>query len=143
MAVDITVFIVDDDQDDRDMFCEVVKEINERINCKVFSNGQEALQVLQKHEVLPNFIFLDLNMPRMNGKQFLTNIKNMPCLCSIPVIIYSTSKLDEDKEETKKLGAEYFLTKPTSMQQLKKELESVFAKKISLAGFNGSKYMNS
>lgn len=125
----LTVFIIDDDQDDREMFVEVVAEINNSIICITASNGQEALQLLQDQGENPDLIFLDLNMPRMNGKQFLSKLKNMHTYSSIPVIIYSTSKNEADREETKQLGADLFITKPSSLQELKKELEIVFAQK--------------
>ena len=129
MAKKLTVFVVDDDEDDKEMFCEVVAEINNSFNCITASTGQEALNMLQNQHFVPDFIFLDLNMPRMNGKQLLVHFKKHKDLASIPVIIYSTSKLASDKEETKQLGADYFLTKPNSVEELKKELEFVFAKK--------------
>jgi len=129
MVKPLTLLIVDDDEDDKEMFCEVVSEISNSHTCLTTANGQEALHLLQTSETLPNFIFLDLNMPRMSGKQCLTQLKHSERLSKIPVIIYTTSKLDADKEETMQLGADYFLTKPTSMQQLKEELKSVFDKK--------------
>ena len=132
----LTVFIIDDDADDKEMFFEVVAEINKSIRCISASNGDEALQMLQNDNLHPDFIFVDLNMPRMSGKQLLGQLKNMERFIAVPVIIYSTSKLDSDKEETRQLGAEYFLTKPSSIQQLKKELEFVFAKRYKDPLFN-------
>lgn len=129
MKKNLTVFIIDDDEDDKEMFCEVVTDISNVNRCLSASNGQEALQSLQNSHALPDFIFLDLNMPRMNGKQCLVQLKKIERLAPIPVIIYSTSKVEADKEETKELGADYFLTKPSSTKVLKKELEFVFSKK--------------
>lgn len=118
----MTVFIIDDDDDDKEIFCEAMADISGSSVCLAASNGQEALHKLQHIAALPDFIFLDLNMPRMNGKQCLVHLKKDQRLASIPVVIYSTSKLQADREETKELGAVYFLTKPSSAQQLKKEL---------------------
>ncbi|WP_033410832.1 response regulator [Segetibacter koreensis] len=129
MLIPLAVFIVDDDKDDTDMFCEVISEINNSVKCTAASNGKEALQLLENERVLPDFLFLDLNMPGMNGKQLLKQLKQNQKLTSIPVIIYSTSNLEADKEITRQLGASYFLTKPDSMKQLKKDLEFVFDKK--------------
>src|SRR5215210_1626324 len=122
------VFIIDDDEDDREMFCEAVSDISDSIKCVSALNGQEALHALQNGNQLPDFIFLDLNLPRMSGTQCLAELKKIERLSLIPVIIYSTSKSVEDREKTKELGSVYFLTKPSSMVQLKKELEFVFAK---------------
>ena len=129
MSKPLVVFIVDDDVDDTEMFCEVISNMNNSIKCTAASNSREALQLLENEHVLPDFLFLDLNMPGMNGKQLLEQLKQNKKLASIPVIIYSTSKLEADKEETRRLGACYFLSKPNSMQQLKKDLEFVFNKK--------------
>lgn len=130
MATTITVLIVDDDNDDREMFKEAASEINFDINCIEAVNGDDALQLLKKEEAFPDYIFLDLNMPRMNGRQFLEQFKKNEKFSSIPVIIYTTAKLMEDREETKELGAVHFISKPSSINALKKELEFVFSKEI-------------
>ena len=129
MANPLKVFIIDDDEDDRELFCEVVSDISDSIKCVPAINGQEALHALQNSNLLPDFIFLDLNLPRMSGTQCLAELKKMERVSSIPVIIYSTSKSEEDREKTKELGSIYFLTKPSSMVELRKELEFVFEKK--------------
>jgi CheY-like chemotaxis protein len=129
MSKAIHVFIVDDDDDGKEMFCEVVDNLYICSACISASNGQEALQLLQNAQPLPDFIFLDLNMPRMNGKQLLMLLKKDETLAEIPVIIYSTSKLESDRVETRELGSVHFLTKPSSTKQLKKDLEFVFDKK--------------
>ena len=129
MANPSKVFIIDDDEDDRELFCEVVSDISDSIKCVSAINGQEALHALQSSNPLPDFIFLDLNLPRMSGTQCLAELKKMERVSSIPVIIYSTSKSEDDREKTKELGSVYFLTKPSSMVELRKELEFVFEKK--------------
>src|SRR4051794_30357681 len=129
MKEPLTVFLVDDDEDDKEMFAEVMAEICGFNTCITASNGFEALKLLQSTKTLPDFIFLDLNMPRVNGKQCLVQLKKDERLAPIPVIIYSTSGLESDKEETAQLGADYFFKKPSSIQQLKKELELVLDKK--------------
>lgn len=130
MSKALNLFIIDDDDDDKEMFCEAVSDINKSFRCLSASNGQEALQILENAGIAPDFIFLDLNMPRMNGKQLLIRLKENERFSSIPVSIYSTSKLQADKEETRQLGADHFITKPSSLMQLKKDLEFVFAKKF-------------
>ena len=67
-----TFFIVDDDVDDQELFMEAVNEVDKTITCISASNCEEALDSLKSGKVvLPDIIFLDLNMPRLNGKQFL------------------------------------------------------------------------
>jgi DNA-binding response OmpR family regulator len=119
MTYEKVVFIADDDPDDRELFAEAVAEINDQIVCVTASNGQDALKLLQKNEqLLPDFIFLDLNMPRISGKQCLTELKKIDRLKLVPVIIYTTAKIDDDMKEMKKLGAAYFLIKPNKFDEL-------------------------
>ena len=107
------VLIIDDDDDDRSLFSDALEMVSSSVKCLSAGDGQEGLQLLKKEDaVLPDLIFLDLNMPRLNGKQCLAEIKKIPRLAHIPVIMYSTTKRIEDVEETRKLGAAYFLTKP-------------------------------
>jgi DNA-binding response OmpR family regulator len=68
-------------------------------------------------------------MPRLNGRQCLEKIRRLQALSHIPVIIYTTSKLTQDKVVTKSLGADYFITKPSDLNKLRKELEFVFQDK--------------
>jgi CheY-like chemotaxis protein len=125
---------VDDDPDDRELFCEAVHDIDEAIQCNTVSNGEAALKLLNKENgsPLPDYIFLDLNMPRLNGKQCLSLIKSSPSLQHIPIIIYTTSKLKEDIAETGRLGASYFLTKPSKLKDLKKAISLVLEGKWKL-----------
>ena len=125
----LRVYLIDDDDDDRMLFCEVVNDVLEAVECVTFSNAQEALQSLQSSATRPDYIFLDLNMPRLNGRQCLEKIRRLKALSHIPVIIYTTSKLTQDKVVTKSLGADYFITKPSDLNKLRKELEFVFQDK--------------
>jgi len=124
-----SLFLVDDDRDDQDVFIDVLKEINASITCTTAFDGEEALAILKNSlPQVPDCIFLDLNMPRMNSRQFFKTIKSIAILKSIPVIIYTTSSSLKDKEEMMKLGATYFLTKHNSLAGLKKELEQVLCR---------------
>jgi CheY-like chemotaxis protein len=122
------VFIVDDDLDDREFFCEALHEIDENITCVCAGNGNEAIELLNQPQiVLPDYIFLDLNMPRLSGKQCLTLIKKMERFRHVPVIIFSTTRQYQEAEEAKKLGAALFLTKPSSYTELKKNLSLILS----------------
>ena len=85
----------------------------------------EAMDKLNQ-DFKPDFIFLDLNMPRMNGRQCLTELKKQPGLCNIPVVIYTTSSENRDREETLALGAAAFITKPSGIEELIQSLQNVF-----------------
>jgi CheY-like chemotaxis protein len=123
-----TLFIVDDDTDDQEIFAAAVNEVDESINCIAVDNCEEAIQMLKDNpDELPDFIFLDLNMPRINGRQCLVELRKLAHLKRVPVIIYSTSSLKKDIEETAQLGADMFLTKPTKFDDLCEALNNVIS----------------
>ncbi len=124
-----TYFIVDDDPDDQELFVEALQGLDESCKCITAFNGQEALKKLNEIPASPDFIFLDLNMPRMNGKQFLAEIKKIKNLRDIPVIIYSTSTDKKDILDTIELGAVYFLEKPNRFTDLTKALSNIISRK--------------
>ena len=109
------IFLVDDDEDDKQLFIESVKEIDESIICVTANDGQEALKLLRDvNNPLPDYIFLDLRMPRISGRQCLEEINNDKRLQPIPVFIYTTSQDTKDSIELKKMGAVHFITKPVN-----------------------------
>ena len=120
MKKSFTVLIVDDDEDDRSVFCDIMDEIFPQASCLTARNGPECFHLLENEEIKrPDLIFLDINMPRMNGKQCLAGLKNIPSASEIPVVVYTTSRLASDEEETRQLGAVGFLSKPSKSNDLK------------------------
>jgi len=114
-----TLLLIDDDADDQEIFSIALQNINSLIRFVISDNCKDALEKLSKDKMFkPDFIFLDLNMPGMSGSQCLTEIKKQNRFKHVPVIIYTTSSGQRDKDETKKLGADYFLTKPTDINKL-------------------------
>jgi len=126
-AVSMVVLNVDDDAEDREFFRDALREIDSSITCLVAGNAMEALTLLKTRHPLPDFIFLDINMPMMDGKQCLKALKAMEQFQSIPVIMYSTSTDSREISECYKLGAEDFLIKPHSFEKLVNDLSSIFA----------------
>jgi len=121
------VFLIDDDADDALIFHETLKEIDLPIECLHYSDCQLVLHTLRETSIsVPDFIFLDLNMPRMNGTTVLAEIRKLPAFHHVPVIIYSTSASPHDIEATKQLGATYFFTKPNGINALKEKLLKIF-----------------
>lgn len=123
-----TCFLIDDDVDDQEIFIMALDQLDMQFHCTVANNGNEALQKLKRESVLPDYIFLDLNMPRMNGKECLKELKKNERLQNIPVIIYTTSSSKADMEDTLKLGAAGFITKPFSLKELTDTLTLFFQK---------------
>ena len=121
------LLIADDDPDDIQLFCEAVTEINNTIHCYSAKDGEEALQLLNTVNIKPDYIFLDLNMPRMSGMQCLIQLKKDPYFSAIPVVIYSTSKMKQDVEDSLRMGAVSFITKPNKFEHLVKAISCILA----------------
>ncbi len=121
--------LIDDDHDDQLVFTVAIKEIDDNILCITADDGFKALKKLEEEPGFkPDLIFLDLNLPGLNGIDCLTRIKSNPKIADIPVIIYSTSTRTEDIVTTKNLGATAFITKPSHLLELTKKLQVFFAK---------------
>jgi CheY-like chemotaxis protein len=110
--------IVDDDIDDIEIFIDAAQIVDPSLTCMSAQNGLEAINIINATKIKPCYIFVDLNMPKLNGKQFTKEIRKNPSYNHIRIIIYSTSKLDKDEKEVKQLGANEFITKPTSHDEL-------------------------
>ena len=105
------------------MFIEALRTIDPDCDCITAMDGEEALYKLTSGlPQSPDFIFLDLNMPRINGRECLAAIKKSAKLKQIPVIIYSTSAEKRDMDETIQSGAAYFLQKPNRFDELSKAI---------------------
>jgi len=90
-------------------------------------NGLNALELLEELTVKPDIIFLDINMPAMDGKACLKTLKNDLRFRGIPVFIYTTGANPLDIAHCKQLGAKDYILKPNSVTEARKILESVFA----------------
>ncbi len=127
MNSSVTCFLIDDDEDDQEIFAIALKKVDASIDCVFADNGLAALQKLRQDDSFrPQYIFLDLNMPGMNGVQCLTELKKIDRLHHTPIIIYSTSAEQQDVIETKKLGAAEFITKPPLVSALTDRLTRLF-----------------
>lgn len=124
-----TIFLIDDDPDDREIFQEILEQEHPSIAFQQSENGSDALAKLKSGDFAkPDVIFLDLNMPIMDGRAFLQQVKKETALQDIPVIIYSTSSSDIDKKFAAENKAAQFLTKQYSLELLRKDLNAVVEK---------------
>lgn len=118
--------LVDDDSDDQELFGIALESIDENIRCEFAKDGLEGLEKLEAAAELPDFIFLDLNMPRMGGKECLKKIRSTAAYDAIPVIMISTSSNPADQSETMENGANGFIIKPPRTSELIAQIETVF-----------------
>lgn len=120
-----TILYVDDDPDDREFFGFAFQHVESRLNLKTASDGFDALEKLASEEN-PAGIYIDINMPKMNGMELLRIIKSTPAYASIPAFIFSTTVDAISVEEAKRLGAAGVLVKPNSFKALVDQLKSNF-----------------
>jgi CheY-like chemotaxis protein len=121
------VFIADDDEDDRLLFQEVVRELPYLVHLSVARDGEETLESLQKMDQLPDVLFLDLNMPIKNGIECLSEIKESVKLKFLPVVIFSTSSYPSNIDKVYEVGAHLYIRKPNDFLSFKKSIHYVFA----------------
>lgn len=118
--------LIDDDEDEHELFGMALDDTNYSIELISSLSSIDALAMLKSTSVLPDFIFLDLNLPNLNGKECLKELKKIGHLQNIPVIIYSTSSYDKDIQESLELGAAHYVTKPPILEDLTLLLSSFF-----------------
>ena len=119
----MSILYAEDDPDDITLFRDVIRLINPSIACIMAQNGQEALTILNQSKELPDFIFLDINMPIMDGIRCLLSIRCEMRYADIPVIMYSNNI--GQKQTFLNLGASQCLTKHNSFNQALLELASI------------------
>ena len=122
----INICLADDDQDDRLFFTDAFDELKIKTKVSTFNDGVELMNYLNNADsILPNVLFLDLNMPKKNGVECLLEIKKNEKFNDIAVAIYSTSSSEEHIEETFINGANIYIKKPNDFDTLKKILSEV------------------
>ena len=120
------IMLIDDDPDDRLFFRDAVHTVRPDLQCELASSCLEAIKQLEV--ATPDLIFMDLNMPVMNGFDCLVYLKKKSELRDIPVIIFTTSKNMNDINRTRQLGASWFMTKPDDFSVLCKKLNGIIQK---------------
>ena len=120
----ITVLLVEDEAGDQKLIKTALLGQNDKLKLKIVSSGEAAMDYLQMSLVdshwypKPNLILLDLNMPGMGGKEFLKLIKADDNLCSIPVVVVTTSDIESDIEDCYAMHAAGYVQKSASVQEL-------------------------
>ncbi len=121
----VVMLLVEDDLGDQKLTKNALADQEIDVELHTVGTGEEALRYLQRscnediQSPRPNLILLDLNMPGMGGKEFLKEIKTNEQLCTIPVIILTTSNSEVDVQECYKFHAAGYIQKPGSVQKLK------------------------
>ena len=119
--------LIDDDLDDQEIFCLAAQDVDESIECICESDSIDAINKLTSDaSFVPDCVFIDMNMPRMNGRQCLIEIKKMDHLKNVPIFMCSTSSDPKIIMEAKQLGAVDFIVKPSTLGEFTRMLSKVF-----------------
>ena len=119
-----TVLLIDDDIEDHELFISLLKEYDPAFKVISAMNGKQGMELIERKK--PGIVFLDINMPGMNGMEVLRKIKSKDSLKDIPVCMYSTSDGFNSKPAAMKLGAIKYFSKPNSPKGFVKVFNDVF-----------------
>ena len=117
---------VDDDGDDREFFGDAIKAVDPQIPCVLFQNGEELLYYLKETESLPDYIFIDINMPKMNGYECAREIKSHYVSTEMQIVMYSTAFNPVDIEKFDQEGLKY-IVKQNTLTDLVQSIRQVIA----------------
>ncbi|SFQ28542.1 response regulator [Parafilimonas terrae] len=116
------VLLIDDDEEDQEFFIEQLLEYKSSLQVISAYDGEEGLKLI--HSIKPKWVFLDVNLPRINGLKLLESIKEFLQAENISVYMYSTNAGLQNKKQASELGAKHYFQKPESIP----ELRSIFKK---------------
>lgn len=119
-------YLIDDDLDDQEFFAVALQEVDTFCKLETSSSGVDALEELSNAEVAPDVIFLDLNMPRIDGWECLNRLKAIKHLKATPVVIYSTSEPSQDFLASKNF--DFFLTKQPKISDLVVKIKDILSR---------------
>jgi CheY-like chemotaxis protein len=128
-ATPIKIMLVDDNEADIELTKSTLEEGKVRMHIFTAMDGQDALDqleaTLKKGEELPDLILLDLNMPRLDGRGFLSRLRQTEQLKAIPVVVLTSSDAEQDIVKSYKLGANCYVNKPVGLDEFQKIVRTV------------------
>jgi len=123
--MNLTLLLIEDDEIERLKFARVLQKNQYDHNLLEAENGEKALTILNTNQVAPNLILLDLNMPKMNGLEFLQILKSNPALKYTPVVILSTSNNHSDLKKCYEIGIAGYIVKPLKYDEYVHKIKSL------------------
>ena len=123
------VFFIDDDSEDREIFHDVLNELNLGIEYQEARDGQEALDMISNPDFAPpDLIFVDLNMPRISGLEFIIKVRQIEGYEKVPTYVYTTSASPQERVNCITAGASGYIIKHLRSGDLRKELNDLMLK---------------
>jgi len=123
----LNILLIEDDTIEAMKFNRTISSLKLEHNVTEANNGEDALKILQKKDELPDIILLDLNMPKINGVEFLNILKNDDTLRHIPTVILTTSNNQKDLLECYKIGIAGYVLKPLKYETYVSKIEKLLA----------------
>lgn len=120
------ILLIDDDIDDVEILTEAIESILKKKVCYSATRRAKVTEALQNSEIIPDLIFMDLNMPGVNHRELLMQIISSELIYQVPIVLYSSHTKAIMQELSKPFQISYFVTKPTSYQELITELQRIF-----------------
>jgi CheY-like chemotaxis protein len=124
----IACLLIEDDQDDQEIFAMALQEVGYNVACTMASSAIDALSIIE-NEPYPDYIFMDVNMPKMNGIECLTKFRELGVVDNTRVFMISTSADKRLVEQCRALGAADFIVKPNTIGELVTALRDIFTTK--------------
>ena len=121
----LKILLVEDDQDDVELMEDALRDNEIDFHMEVVRQGDKVIPYLQTCKNFPNVILLDLNLPKMHGREILSRIKLSTEFKHIPVAILTTSSSQAEKEFCISAGAAQFLTKPSTVEGFNKTIKAI------------------
>ncbi|MEB3214247.1 MAG: response regulator [Leptolyngbyaceae bacterium] len=144
-SIPIEILLVEDSPSDAKLTAKTLKKSKILNNLHIVEDGVEAIHFLNQtgnyHTApRPDLILLDLNLPRKDGRKVLSEIKDDPNLCFIPVVVLTTSDAEEDILRSYSLRANCYITKPVTLKEFIRVIESIEAFWLTIVKLPPSKY---
>jgi DNA-binding response OmpR family regulator len=114
MPTSLKILLIEDDGDDIDFLKTAFAENEHQVSWEVLIHGDLINKYLESNKVLPDLIVMDLNLPKLHGREVLCRIRENPRFNSVPIAVVTTSSLEEDKSYCKEKGADKYFVKPSS-----------------------------
>jgi len=127
MNHEFTIFYTDDDQDDIEFFREIINSFGSGYSLVTQNNGDQLLRALNNPPPNPHLLFLDINMPGLNGLEVLKKIRESRNSENLPIVMFSTSGDVNTINKSRELGANYYVQKSNVFDQLKRSIEHTLA----------------
>jgi len=123
----LSILLVEDDPDDVELMQEALESASLEYTMKVINQGDKVISYLETCKNFPNVIILDLNIPKLHGREVLNLLKTSNHFRSIPVAILTTASSQKEKEQCIHAGADTFLTKPSTVDGFNETINAILA----------------